>query len=158
MQTHGEMKPLFPPLPPLTDEEALTNAHSFQRGLARKRLRVAVELTALVFLLTCCLWAFIRAGQLPFNSSQWKSAGITTRQRMCADLLGSNKLVGLKRLQVIQLLGKPDSEVILTRDGYGQTKWDLGYDVGGYSFDATMLLIKFDEQFEVNQCVVKELP
>ncbi|MBU3821590.1 hypothetical protein KO566_05925 [Flavobacteriaceae bacterium XHP0103] len=65
---------------------------------------------------------------MKFDSKTWNKGGIDwqiteTRENMVTDLIGSDTLIGLKKSQVIKLIGKPEFEErnqikILVRERY----------------------------------------
>lgn len=76
-----------------------------------KRILFVASVLVLIFaggLLKSCLY------QIPFNSQQWKSAEYSdytdeTRQRMLRSLIRKHRLLGMKKEQVLDLLG-PESD------------------------------------------------
>ena len=91
-----------------------------------------------------------------FNSQLWKEKGVDwwmtdTREKMVEHLLQSDTLVGLKRINVVHLLGEPeksDKQVIeyLVREKY-ETDIDPEY--------ISYLIIELDVDERVKNCEIK---
>ncbi|HEX8464005.1 MAG TPA: hypothetical protein VF627_05240 [Abditibacterium sp.] len=145
------VKPLFPLMPPMTDEEVVRAKRENRPRHGGKRRRNIIEIAVLFTMIVGGFAGYYYFTRLPFNSTQWKSSGTYEkthiRSRMCDDLLKSNKLINLNHSQVVVLLGKPDQ--------YSFRGWDMGYLVGNYMIDPVMLVIKFDQRKRVVECDVR---
>jgi len=90
-----------------------------------------------------------------FDSVEWKKKELDWwmtdfREKMVDDLIQSDTLIGLSKVQVVELLGKPKSEsemelMYLIREKYG-TNIDPDY--------ISNLLIKIDESGKVRNCEI----
>lgn len=111
------------------------------------------KITGLAVCLSLCLsilgslWFFMYDQQhLPFDSEKWKQAPTkdtdqpTSRQKMLDDLLSKHKLVGMKRKEIEDLLGKP------TDGGPDENYYLLGVERGFIPLDYEYLLIKFKNE------------
>lgn len=139
-------KPLFPPMPPLTEEEV-----SRAERQNRRRHQTVVELVVLLTVSAGGYMTISYLDQLPFNAAQWKGEGkyksheIAIRKRMYNNLIRSRKLLGLRRAEVVALLGKPDTE-------YDAKGWQMKYNAGVSLPRSVTLVIKFDNQKQVVDC------
>ncbi len=80
------------------------------------------------------------SNDIKFNSSEWKTweeseENLSLRWRMTNDLLGKNKLEGMSKNEVIQLLGIPEGQ------GNNELNYLLGYT--GKGINTGTLSIKF---------------
>jgi hypothetical protein len=87
----------------------------------------------------------------PFEIVRWSAGDIGVRQKMLGSLLAGKKLVGAKRVDILSLLGKPDSE----------SNEQIGYVVATYSGDHgcgfyrhAILKIRLDHNAKVNHVSV----
>ena len=139
-------KLLFAPMPPLTDEEAKSNAKEHRLQLPRNNSFRKTALQLFLLLAIPCGAVYLRLRDLPFNSSQWKTKQTvsmilpSTRQRMCNDLIENDKLKGLSKDQVISLLGKPDG---------GESPEEVTYVVGYNVIDPIMFRVEFGKNKKV---------
>lgn len=94
-----------------------------------------------------------------FNSEEWKQKGLDwwmtdTREKMIDDLTQSDTLIGLTQEQVIDLLGKPESQddsamKYLIREKYG-TDIDPEY--------ISNLIVELDDKGKVRICRIDKNP
>ena len=138
---------LLPTTPPLTAHQAASNEREHWRLYTRNWTRSVLQLTALFAILAVGTLALYQSTRLPFDSTLWKSHNLSARDRMCSDLIRSQKLLGLPHAQVISLLGRPDE--------YHMGKWTMAYTVRSYSLDATALVIQFDKRKRVSNYKVQ---
>jgi len=152
MEPRNLSEPLFPPLPPLTEDEARQNAVQHQREQREGKLLFIgfVRWCVVVGCISLVLILYDKFTQKPFNSEAWKravsSGQVSERAAMSDDLVYGDRLIGLSRSQMIELLGKPDDEPV--RD------WDVGYSLGTSFMSVNMLLLKFDEQKQISDCQI----
>ncbi len=157
MQSKKLVKPLFPPLPPLSEEEARRNVAQYQHEHRNDCLPFIgfIRCCSVVCGLFFGFLAYDHFTQKPFNSVQWKRAAkedrLSDRAVMAEDLVYGDMLVGLNRSQMMALLGKPDQEPV--------RNWDAGYALGDspMSINVTMLLVKFDGQKRISDYEVLSL-
>lgn len=104
-------------------------------------------------LLTGC-WSPPSAQMIPFNPESWKreigSDGKSSRILMLDDLKSKYHLVGMRRIEVIELLGDPSRDY--PKDEIGEN--DIAYFIGrdtGFGIDFVYLIFRCDE----NQVVTK---
>ena len=89
-------------------------------------------------------------GGIQFDANRWKSweegqdeEEWGLRWRMIRSLVKTHNLVGMSRAEVVDLLGKPDSE------GRNQLHYYLG--ISGHGIDTGTLSLYFDNQGRVNK-------
>jgi hypothetical protein len=74
-----------------------------------------------------------------FDAERWRAAapGTDIRGKMAGDLVQSRRLVGMRRVEVIQLLGQPQ------RENREAGRWSISYFLGqpqyGYGIDDDFL-------------------
>lgn len=83
-----------------------------------------------------------------FDSAGWKnpkstSGEFSVRQRMVNNLIAQNRLIGLTKRQVTDLLGQP--EFVVHRECY----YDLGLESGWLKIDNESLVLEFDSHARV---------
>jgi hypothetical protein len=123
-----------------------------------KTLRICIAICIVFLLLTSPIWLVATKTayeewkfRRSFDSAVWKESltkGATeiVRQRMVNHLLRKHKLVGMRRSEIISLLGAPPDTGYL-RD-YDLVYW-LGPEHSFFSIDSDWLAIKFDDDDRV---------
>ena len=91
------------------------------------------------------------------NSEAWNEKGIDwwmtdIREKMIDDLIESDTLIGLNKIEVIRLLGQPEKEENLEIKYLIMEKYGLDIDPEYIS----MLAIKFDEKEKVMKCEIEK--
>ncbi|MDA8692760.1 hypothetical protein N9L92_01770 [Saprospiraceae bacterium] len=92
-----------------------------------------------------------------FNSKEWNKKSVDwwmtdIREKMVDDLIFSDTLIKLSKIEVIKLLGQPENN----------SSFELKYLIREkYGFDIdpkyiTMLIIKFDEKGKVIKCEIEK--
>lgn len=92
-----------------------------------------------------------------FNSEAWNEKGIDwwmtdNREKMIDDLIESDTLIGLNKIEVIRLLGQPEKEGNLEMKYLIREKYGLDIDPEYIS----LLAIKFDEKEKVMKCKIEK--
>lgn len=121
-----------------------------RRGTIRTGCGALVLLAAVALPITCAY----EMGYLPvrsFDAQLWREStryGDTARVEMVDSLIGSGRLDGLTRSQVLDLLGPPST------DGYFR-EWDLVYRLGDerglFAIDSEWLVIRIGSGGRVSE-------
>lgn len=102
---------------------------------------VALLLASAVF--GCCPFTELLLSH-GFNSEKWKNGSELDRGRMSQDLMRSDRLIGLTRPEVLELLGPPDHDL------------DLAYRIDiGFRFGFTPWLYVLNVRFDSTGRVVR---
>lgn len=118
----------------------------FLSTLTRSKI-ARLALACMLALAVLAVWRFVAYGaSLPFDAAAWKAAeahwndSLHRRARMADGLLSSGRLIGMRRDDLIALLGEPD------HSGYF-SDWDIAYNLGAersfMSIDSEWLVIRF---------------
>jgi hypothetical protein len=110
--------------------------------------------TAILFLLCAIIISCkdFQSNNLPFNQNDWKNADVRVRGRMYRSLLSQNILIGKKRNEIIEILGKPNEEGDFSgtdekNKNYLKYEIDLGTFLEG-KIQRNFLMIIFDKSTE----------
>ena len=101
-----------------------------------------------------------RWNRIQFDSAKWQDPSVVTshnpiRLRMVDDLLKRYDFYGMKRDEVIQIIGVPDDVERLSTEPEALTGWDMAYWLGPerkpiFGFDAEWLVLRLDKQGRVS--------
>ena len=132
-----------------------------KRRIARWCAFAAAALICAALLLTSFIWVPAlreRLARRSFESSRWKDAsenahGNPVRLRMVDDLLSRFDLVGMKRTDVVDLLGERDDTEYFK--SYDMVYW-LGPERGVFSIDSEWLVLRVQGDRVIEARVVRD--
>jgi outer membrane protein assembly factor BamE (lipoprotein component of BamABCDE complex) len=109
-------------------------------------------IVSILVFLSACAWFTLRPGR-HFDRALWRNSATpaSVRLRMADDLVNSQKLVGLTRQQVVELLGEPPkTEYFKEFD----LVYYLGAERGFISIDSEWLVLKLGPDGQVKRASI----
>ncbi len=114
-------------------------------------MKFGILTTILVLLMSC-------KNEARFDSTEWNKKGVDWqltdfREKMVSDLIKSDTLIGKKKIEIFELIGKPDTETdnklkYLVREKY---EWNIDPEYIKY------LLVELDSNGIATKCYMEKM-